>query len=127
MEGQEMGTCAKLMLGGLLVALLVTVGCGVSSEDKTIEQLTADVAKLDSAALKTMAEDFETKIAAKTTEVADLQKQVTEAAADKVEALKVQLADAKTKLADLNSRLLVVTTEITKKAAAAVVAPVTTD
>ena len=122
-----MRTYAKLLLGGLLVALIVTVGCGGgSAEDKTIEQLKADVAKMDSAALTKMAEACKAEIEAKTTEVADLQKQVTEAAADKVEALKVQLADAQAKLDDLKSRLLVVTTEISNKAAAVVV-PTPTD
>lgn len=104
-------------LMALMVAALIT-GCGGGvDETKSVEQVTAEAAKMNQAKLQKMVDQYEGVIAEKKTELEALNAQlkelsISELMGDKAKALKAELGDLTTSLDTLKDHLAVYAKEL---------------
>lgn len=109
-----------LLAGLVLVAMLA--GCGGSKidENKPIDQVAADAAKMGQAELQKMVDTYQAAIADKSKEVEALMAKVkeiplSEMMGDKAKALKGDLSEIQTSIGKLKDQMAVYAKELSKK------------
>jgi Skp family chaperone for outer membrane proteins len=109
-----------LLAGLVLVAMIA--GCGGSKidENKPIDQVAADAAKMGQAELQKMVDTYQAAIADKSKEVEALMAKVkeiplSEMMGDKAKALKGDLGEIQTSLGKLKDQMAVYAKELSKK------------
>jgi hypothetical protein len=120
----ENGGCMKKIVGllaGLMLAAMLT-GCGGSGidENKPMDQVAADAAKMNQAELQKMVDKYEAALAEKGKELDALKDQVkeiplTEMMGDKAKALKADLDEITASLGKLKDQMAVYAKELAAK------------